>query len=200
MHDNSPETSDTDAQSAVRWEGNSWVWLFCKRKWPFVLLFLPPLQLILEGVAKAVDEPERAYRGFVAVDDINLQPMSEGNTDACFGKLSSSVQGHTFTCSRLLFIFSSSDPKRLSCTEHAKHVHTERNESRQLSLWRVCARNRAMHIHTHSRRKRERKKKKKDRKKEKQKRKQWLHPSTSKLDVSVTPCNSFSNDSFYPFH
>ena len=44
------------------------------------------LQLILEGVAKAVDEPGRAYRGFVAVDDINLQPLAEGNADACFGE------------------------------------------------------------------------------------------------------------------
>lgn len=40
----------------------------------------------MEGVAKSVDEPERAYRGFVAVDDVSLQPMSEGG-DACHGEL-----------------------------------------------------------------------------------------------------------------
>jgi hypothetical protein len=40
----------------------------------------------MEGVAKSVDEPERAYRGFVAVDDVSLQPMSEGG-EACHGEL-----------------------------------------------------------------------------------------------------------------
>ena len=41
----------------------------------------------MEGVAKSVDEPERAYRGYIAVDDVSLQPMAEagGTEGACHG-------------------------------------------------------------------------------------------------------------------
>lgn len=42
-------------------------------------------QLILEGVAKSADEPERAYRGFVAVDDLSFAPMGETSVEACHG-------------------------------------------------------------------------------------------------------------------
>ncbi|XP_015789670.1 MAM and LDL-receptor class A domain-containing protein 1 [Tetranychus urticae] len=34
-------------------------------------------QIILEGVAKSSNEPERAYRGYVAVDDISISPLEE---------------------------------------------------------------------------------------------------------------------------
>ena len=34
-------------------------------------------QIILEGVAKSSSEPERAYRGYVAVDDIQISPLEE---------------------------------------------------------------------------------------------------------------------------
>ena len=42
----------------------------------------------MEGVAKGAEEPERAYRGFVALDDVSLQPMADGtgSADACHGK------------------------------------------------------------------------------------------------------------------
>ncbi|XP_015794188.1 MAM and LDL-receptor class A domain-containing protein 1-like, partial [Tetranychus urticae] len=33
--------------------------------------------IILEGVAKSSNEPERAYRGYVAVDDISISPLEE---------------------------------------------------------------------------------------------------------------------------
>lgn len=41
----------------------------------------------MEGVAKSVDEPERAYRGYISVDDVSLQPMAEagGTEGACHG-------------------------------------------------------------------------------------------------------------------
>ncbi|KAI1289740.1 MAM and LDL-receptor class A domain-containing protein 1 [Halotydeus destructor] len=43
-------------------------------------------KIILEGVAKNVDEPERAYRGYVAIDDLQFAPMGEGTEqDACHG-------------------------------------------------------------------------------------------------------------------
>ena len=43
----------------------------------------------MEGVAKGAEEPERAYRGYVALDDVSLQPMADaaaGSADACHGK------------------------------------------------------------------------------------------------------------------
>lgn len=33
-----------------------------------------------------MEEPERAYRGYVALDDVSLQPMADGSADACHGK------------------------------------------------------------------------------------------------------------------
>lgn len=39
----------------------------------------------LAGVAKSVDEPERAYRGYVAVDDLQFAPMGDGAEEACHG-------------------------------------------------------------------------------------------------------------------
>ncbi|RWS28649.1 MAM and LDL-receptor class A domain-containing protein 1-like protein, partial [Leptotrombidium deliense] len=33
--------------------------------------------IILEGIAKTADEPERSYRGYVAVDDIQIQPRDD---------------------------------------------------------------------------------------------------------------------------
>jgi hypothetical protein len=42
----------------------------------------------MEGVAKEMEEPERAYRGYVALDDVSVQPMADttGSADACHGK------------------------------------------------------------------------------------------------------------------
>lgn len=52
----------------------------------FRLLILFYVQkLILEGVAKSADEPERAYRGYVAIDDLSFAPMGETSVEACHG-------------------------------------------------------------------------------------------------------------------
>ncbi|RWS04929.1 MAM domain-containing protein 4-like protein, partial [Dinothrombium tinctorium] len=42
-------------------------------------------QIVLEGIAKSAEEPERAYRGYIAVDDIQITPKGEGDTTLCHG-------------------------------------------------------------------------------------------------------------------
>ena len=47
--------------------------------------FYKTKQLIFEGVAKSVDEAERAYRGYLALDDIQFQPMGDTAPPPCHG-------------------------------------------------------------------------------------------------------------------
>jgi hypothetical protein len=41
----------------------------------------------LEGISRSAAEPERSYRGYVAVDDIQILPIEE-NSGLCHGKSS----------------------------------------------------------------------------------------------------------------
>lgn len=44
-----------------------------------------PFQIVLEGIAKDINSPERAYRGYVAIDDFSYSFLDEESAGMCHG-------------------------------------------------------------------------------------------------------------------